>query len=507
MRRNAEHHCGTLAYAGVTYASVCYPSRVEAYVWPLVDEFLDREDELARLEEWWAGPERMPINLYGRRRAGKSWLLRRFSHGKPAIILAGEQLAPGDQLTRFAATLEPALGVRPQIPDIATLFRVLFRLARRSKTLVVIDELPWLLPTAESDAERALSSIQAVMEEEQGGSALKLVVCGSAIAQMQGLMAERGPLHGRLVPMEIRPLRYAQARLFLTHLAPLERIERFGIAGGMPRYLDLLGHGSLAQTICSRVLDRNAPLWNEGRAVLEQELRQPGAYFSILEQLASSEKEVGKIAAGAHIESTSVSRYLATLADLRIVRRKLPVGASLSRRSGHWELSDLFMRFWFRFVFPFQAELEAALAPADLWRSVVKPAIADQVAPVFEELCRDWVLANHGELAQRVGGWWGNARDDLRRARERTSEEIDLVGLAGDRVTVVGECRWRSRPMDGKILHELETYKLPALRQSGLKIDEHLQVLLFSRSGFNAALRQSAAKSPSLRLIEASEIA
>jgi AAA+ ATPase superfamily predicted ATPase len=49
---------------------------MDMYNWPLVGEFLDREDELARLEEWWTGPDRMPINLYGRRRVGKSWLLR-----------------------------------------------------------------------------------------------------------------------------------------------------------------------------------------------------------------------------------------------------------------------------------------------------------------------------------------------------------------------------------------------------------------------------------------------
>ncbi len=92
---------------------------MDTYAWPLVGEFLDREDELARLEEWWTSPERIPINLYGRRRVGKSWLLRRFAHGKPAVILASERLAPGTQLARFAELLAPALGIRPEIPDLA----------------------------------------------------------------------------------------------------------------------------------------------------------------------------------------------------------------------------------------------------------------------------------------------------------------------------------------------------------------------------------------------------
>jgi AAA+ ATPase superfamily predicted ATPase len=480
---------------------------MDSYRWPLADEFLNRVDELARLEEWWASPERMPVNLYGRRRVGKSWLLRRFAHGKPAVILASERLAPGTQLSRFAALLEPGLGVRPEIPDLATLFRVAFRLAGKARALIVIDELPWLLPGTEAEIERALSSIQAVMEEERDSSRLKLVLCGSAISQMQALMSDRGPLHGRLRALEIRPLRYPQARVFLDTLDPVGRVERFAITGGMPRYLSELGQGNLKNVICLRVLDRNGPLWNEARAVLEQELKQPGVYFSILEQLATGEKEVERIASGARIENAVVSRYLATLAELRIVRRKLPAGAAPSSRGGHWELSDPFLRFWFRFVFPFQAELETGLKPKDLWESSVKPALSDHVAPVFEDLCRDWTRASYGRAAQRFGSWWGNARNDLRRTGQRTTEEIDIVGLSSGRVTVIGECRWRNKAMDGNVLKEIEDYKLPALRQAGYQIDEDLQVLLFSRNGYNSTVKRAASENRHLRLVSIDAVA
>lgn len=474
---------------------------MDTYRWPLVDEFLNREDELARLEEWWESAERMPINLYGRRRVGKSWLLRRFAHGKPALILSSERLAPGTQLSRFATLLEPSLGVRPELPDLATLFRVVFRLAGKAKALVIIDELPWLLPSTKAGLERALSSIQAVMEDERDSSQLKLILCGSAISQMQALMSERGPLHGRLRALELRPLRFPQGRLFLDALDSVQRIERFAITGGMPRYLSELGQGDLKSVICSRVLDRNGPLWNEARAVLEQELKQSGVYFSILEQLATGEKEVEEIASGARIENAVVSRYLATLAELRIVRRKLPAGAASSSRGGHWELSDSFLRFWFRFVFPFQAELEAGLRPEDLWESSVKPALSSHVAPVFEDLCRDWTRTSYGRMAQRFGSWWGNSRNDLRRTGQRTTEEIDIVGLTDSRVTVMGECRWRNKAMDGNILKEIEDYKLPALRQAGYQLDEDLQLLLFSRSGYSSAVREAASENERIQLV------
>ena len=76
---------------------------------------MNRDRDLVALERWWAGEDRNALNLHGRRRVGKSWLFRRFAHGKPATILVAERLAPGAQLTRLAAQLEPRLGVRAQI--------------------------------------------------------------------------------------------------------------------------------------------------------------------------------------------------------------------------------------------------------------------------------------------------------------------------------------------------------------------------------------------------------
>ncbi len=150
-------------------------TRVLPYVWPRVEESIDRTAEIDRLKTWWAGDERMPVNLYGRRRVGKSWLFRRFSHGKPAVLLVAERMAEGAQLTRFAKQLTPPLGgVAPDLPDVAVLFRVLFRMARDQELLAVIDESPWLLETTSTEVERTLSAVQAVMEEERDRSQLKL---------------------------------------------------------------------------------------------------------------------------------------------------------------------------------------------------------------------------------------------------------------------------------------------------------------------------------------------
>lgn len=478
------------------------------YDWPRVSEFLDRSDELERLEAWWNdADDRMPVNLHGRRRVGTSWLLRRFAHGKPSVLLVAERLAEAALLSRFSPQLAPMFGgVAPELTDVAALFRVLFRVARDHKMLAVIDEFPWLLGSTSAQADTTLSAIQAVMEQERDRSQLKLVLCGSAVAQMEALQAQRNPLHGRLVALELRALPYARASAFLSDVGVQDRFVRFSVSGGMPRYLTALAGGSLRERVCDQLLVPDAPLWDEGRTIVGQQLREPAMHFAVLEQLACGEKQMGELADALRTTSGPVSKYLSVLADLRLVRKDLPYGASPTDRGSYWVLQDPFLRFWFRFVFPYQADLEAGLRAEDLYDREIEPALAEHVAPVFEDLCREHTRRSFGGAATRVGRWWGNSLNRLRKQGARTTEEIDIVGTACKRVTLVGEVTWTNEPLGEKILDDFATYKIPALEQDGFRLADKVTTVLFSRSGYCAGLRARAQSDQHLHLIDVDQM-
>lgn len=475
------------------------------YDWPVREEFHNRTDDLARLRDWWEGDDRNALALYGRRRVGKSWLLRAFAHGKRALVLVADQGAPGRQLARFAEALEPHLGFRPELPDLPTLFRVLYRVAANQRALVAIDEFPYLLPGQGRARREVLSGVQAAMEEEREGSRLKLVLCGSHIAQMQTLLAEDSPLRGRLTPLPTETLSFAESLPFLPDGDAQKRIERFAVAGGMAMYLTELGrHHSLRAAVCESVLDHRGPLFNDPREVLEEEFRRPGVYFSLLEQLAGGARAMNHLTSALRTPHSALGPYLEELVRMQLVEKLTPLTA---RRDLRYRLRDDFMRFWFRFAFPFQESLRAGLRPEDHYEAEVAPALADHVAPVFESLCRRWVLRNLGSRATRVGPWWGRSLDRLRAEGERGSEEIDLVATARSRVTVVGECKWTSGRMSAKVLDDLERFKLPALRQAGARLAAGgPTVLLFSKSGFKDGLLGVAADRDDVRLIGLSEL-
>lgn len=475
---------------------------VERFRWGLAGSFINRREELAALEEWWSSNDRMPVNLYGRRRVGKSWLFRSFADRKPAVLLVAHRLPAGSQLGSFARQLEPLLGLVPDLPDVASLFRVLFRAARESKLLAVIDEFPWLLPGTEAGDEQVLSAIQAVFEEERDESQLKLLLCGSLVGEMESLQAGRSPLHGRLRPLQLLPLPYEHAVEFLPGLDPLGAFERYAIAGGMPRYLSDLGGPDLRAAVCSRVLDRNGALWDEVQTILAQELREPKVYFAILSQLASGDKELGEITNKTRLSRSPTSKYLSVLEEMRIVSRRLPVLAPPNARSGLWHLDDPFFRFWFRFVFPYQDDLESGLRAEDLFDGEVVPVMHEHVAPEFESWCRAWVRSNAGDRARTVGAWWGPALDKLRRAGQRSSEEIDIVGIGRGRVTVLGEAKWQSKALGHEVLSDLQEYKMPALAQAGAKFATDLSIFLLSRGGYTPAVQKAAREDPRIRLVD-----
>ena len=473
------------------------------YRFPDHETFRDRSAELERLRRWWEDvSDPFPLVVYGRRRTGKTWLLREFAHGRDADIFVCDSRAEGDQLSYFARVLEGSVGVRPEVADIRSFYEILYRQATSHRRLAVIDEFP-MLPAAGSAAD---SSLAAVIDEMAGSSRLKLIVCGSQVSTMESLLAERAPLHGRGTTLLLRPLRFDEALGFLPPLPPGDLITRYAIAGGMPLYLRRLGRrGSLKAIVCEDVLSPLGPFFDEVRDVLNMELTSTATHFSLIGALAGAPSlPWDELVARSRVEESVASKYIRTLEDLHIVQAANPVFAPPQARRRRYRLADPFMRFWFRFVFPHQSELAAGMGPEDHFERSIEPFLAEHVAPTFEDICRAWVRKTYGRDTEIVGPWWGLARHDLRRRRVRSTEEIDVVGARGTRVTVVGECRWRRGAMPHEVLGDLLEHKLPALAQAGVDVSS-ARVVLFSRGGFGQGLIQEARRG-SVELVDLSRL-
>src|SRR5450756_313999 len=125
---------------------------------------------------------------------------------------------------------------------------------------------------------------------------------------------------------------------------------------------------SIVQNLEHLALDPNGVLHQEPVFLLREELHEPRSYFALLQAIAAGNKRLNEIAQAAGVERAPASRYLATLIDLGVVERAVPVTELHPEKSrkGIYIIADGFLRFWFRFVAPFGSLLATGQTDAVL---------------------------------------------------------------------------------------------------------------------------------------------
>ena len=453
--------------------------------------FFNREAELDFLEERYRSGRAELLILYGRRRVGKTELLRHFARDKAPVFFVATLGSQAAHMASFSEVLShrfaDVLGAGVRFDSWEAIFRFLGSRAREERLLVILDEFPYLV-----QADPTLPSVlQKLWDEELRHTQLFLVLCGSSVSFMEGeLLAQKSPLYGRrtgqylLLPFEAR-----EAGLFFPGKSPQERLEIYGILGGVPAYLEQFSPDqALAENVQRRILQKGSYLYDEVRFLLMEELREPKNYFAILRAIAMSKTRLHEIAQSAfgEGEARKAAFYLDTLQELRLVERRVPATETKPHKSrrGIYRLQDNFFRFWFRFVYPYMSALEAGQVEL-VWEEKIAPFLPEYMGQVFEEVARQYIARAAAQerlpfIPERVGAWWDGR------------EEIDVVAVGeGGRKLLLGECKWSARPVDLPLLDDLRR-KGEYLRQSaGLRRAE-LHYALFSREGFTKRLERRA---------------
>jgi AAA+ ATPase superfamily predicted ATPase len=247
--------------------------------------FVNREAELAWLGERHQGKKAELLVLYGRRRIGKSALLREFGRGKPHVYFVASQVREPDNLDQFrealaAARPDPLLdSLRFNSWDAALAH--LTRVAERERFVVVLDEFPYLC----QDNPALPSVFQKWWDTAGHSSRLMLVLCGSQIGFMEKeVLAERSPLFGRRTGQSrLGPLLPWEAARFIPGWPARDQLTAFGILGGVPAYLERINPDqTLKANLLREALKPQGFLYDEVHFLLRTELTQITTYLSLL---------------------------------------------------------------------------------------------------------------------------------------------------------------------------------------------------------------------------------
>jgi uncharacterized protein len=245
--------------------------------------FINRKAELELLARLYESDRAELYVLYGRRRVGKTELLRAFCEDKPHLFFIATLAADAEQLSTFSQQIWAF--THPETPDGFTFpswdaaFRALADLPGRP--LVILDEFTYLM-----SGNKAIASIlQKVWDERLKNTRVKLVLCGSYIGMMETeVLGYQAPLYGRRTHSTLlEPLDLPSAAQFFPNYSPEEQFLAWALLGGMPYYLRVFSdRQDIFSNIRTHILDsQSGELFNEPRLLLMEELREPRNYFSI----------------------------------------------------------------------------------------------------------------------------------------------------------------------------------------------------------------------------------
>ncbi len=241
----------------------------------------------------------------------------------------------------------------------------------------------------------------------------------------------------RLDPL---PVGWIGDALYLGSAA--DAVRAWAAWGGVPRYWELArGAGRVLEAaVEAMVLDPLGPLHREPGRLLAEEQPPATSLRPLLDAIAGGAHRPSEIAGRLGAPATSLSRPLAMLAELGLVRREQPFGAP--ERGGKrslYTVTDPFFRMWFRLVAPHRAALETSTAQGR--RELASRFWPRLRAQAWEELCRDATPLLVGDAAPG-GVAWGPAG----RFWKGGGPEWDVVALSTDgRRLLLGEARWHER--------------------------------------------------------------
>lgn len=395
--------------------------------------FVNRETEITRLKRVLNSDRAQLVVIYGRRRCGKSTLLKRVIDDATVYFSADMRETPL-QIMALAQRIEKHIPgfASPVYPEWDSLFRSL-NTALRSRITLCIDEFPYLVKNSPE-----LPSVLQNIHDDDAHSNFNFILCGSSQMMMHGLVLDNhAPLYGRADEiMKIQPMSAVHLKKFLS-LSAVDAVTEYGIWGGVPRYWEIRkDSGSLDEALRHHVVNQYGLLADEPERIFSDEIRTSVQAFTLLSLIGSGCHRLSELAARLEKPSTHLSGALAFLTELKYVRREIPFGESLrSTKRSLYKIDDPFLNFWFTFIVPEKSRIDLGLTAQVI--KEIKKKMPLYTSAVWEEICRQSVpfLIARKEF-NPASRWWGKGIDG-------TQMEFDVVAESTDKTELaIGEAKW-----------------------------------------------------------------
>lgn len=444
--------------------------------------FYNRRAELASLEERWSESQANLVVVYGRRRLGKTELVKEFIRGKRALYLFVNDAEERALLDSFAQEMKRQLNISYALPSISSFFDAIAELSSQ-RIIVVFDEFQRF----KTNAPQFITELQNRWDGDLRKQKILLLLVGSSIGMMQRIaLSSSGALYKRKTSsLQVFPFPYSEFRKVFSQCSEEERVSLYSIFGGTPDYFMKINSANCEKEVLGLVLQKESPLYDEPQNLLETESKRSGRYNTILQSIAEGKTTLKEISDHLRLPQSSIPPYMKELCSLLdIVQSDEPVFGK--KKNNRFRFKDPFFAFWYRFIYPNRSTLEIKNPQPVIDQISLQRASFE--GRVFEEVARELLLfKNNSKIGKiplsitRIGRWWDR----------RGTAEVDIVAKNGNG-TLLGEVRYTNKPMEYDVVQDLVERKQRLLFETGKMPAGKIQYVFVSKSGFSGQCRKYA---------------
>lgn len=398
----------------------------------IIQNFRNRKKELKELTEALDSNKFELVVIYGRRRIGKTELILKATENRKRIYY----LAVGEKnLERFYAL---CLKHYPEVSKFKMDWETLFEFLKGRAEVVVIDEFQNLI----QEDRNVLNIFQAITDIVLKDSKLKLFLLGSSVSMMTSKVLDyKSPLYGRRTgSMELNAISFFDLKDFFPKFGIEELIETYGFADGIPFYLVKINKGFWSW-LKDEIKKEKTFLRDEVDFLMRYEFEDVSTYKLILEAIAYGKTKLNEIKDFIKVKRTDISPYLKNLLEVRMIERVVPITERENSRLGRYYLSDNFLKFWFRYIYPNLSSIEEEIFDI----TAIKKDYSSYLGHIFEDVAKQFLIKRRPFSFTKIGKWWYK------------DKEIDIVALnVQTKEILFVECKWKEKVDAEKILNELK---------------------------------------------------
>lgn len=410
--------------------------------------FLGREKELKMLSDYYDSSTFEFGVIHGRRRVGKTTLLKESIKGRKSLYLLAQQANAKTNLDLFSKRYGESLGVGQITYDsFRDFFEAIFK---EDQLIVILDEFSYL---TEVDAS-VESVLQGLIDTYKEMTSIKFIISGSEIGMFNNHFSVSKPLFNRQTfSYHLKECDYLESSLYYPKFKPEDKVRAYAVFGGLPYYLSQINDElSIEENIKRLITNENARFSNEVNMLLHTELRSIQEYQSVLQAIHSGSTKLSEIDSKSRIQDTAkTSKYVKKLMELEIIEKEYKFLETHNSKNHLFRIKNNFIAFHYHFVWKNQAA-RVLMSSDDFYDTFIKDDLEQFISLRFEKigeqfLIRKYKSRNH-EPIMNIGRYWYNDR------KTKTDVEIDLC-VQAKKLIHIYECKWTNSIIGESVMNDL----------------------------------------------------